>query len=135
MPVKVSDVMTRRIIFGDLCSTAQEIADQMGKNGISSVVILNKNRIEGIITEHDIVKKVVASGFDPKSVKADQIMSKPVLTIRPDADIEAAARIMRDKRIKRLIAVQSGRAEGIITSYDIVSAEPVIRLQLEKDRP
>lgn len=132
MAIKVSDAMTRRIVFSDPASSAQDVANLMSSSGISSVIVSRGGVIAGIVTEKDIVIKVVSRLRDPKDVKAEELMSKPVATIDSEADLEDAARIMRDRRIKKLIAVKDGKAEGIITSYDIMAAEPVLRLLLEK---
>ncbi|MBD3389238.1 MAG: CBS domain-containing protein [Candidatus Altiarchaeales archaeon] len=132
MGIKVSDVMTRRIIFGSAESTAQQLATQMRENFISSVVILDEGRILGIVTQHDLVEKVVSASLDPKKVRAPELMSAPVHTIHAESEIEAAARLMRDKRIKKLVAVDKGKTVGIVTSYDLLVAEPVIRLLAEK---
>jgi CBS domain-containing protein len=132
MSVKVCDVMTRAIIYGSVESTVTELAALMREGAISSVVIRDETRIVGIVTQLDIVSKVIAVGADPRQVKASEIMSAPVATIDSDADIEEAARIMRDRRIKKLVAVKDGRVEGIVTSFDLVVAEPVIRLLVEK---
>jgi len=132
MAIKVSDAMTRRIIFADPGATARELAAKITECGISSVVILDGGKIAGIVTEHDLSKNVVAADKSPSRVKASEIMSKPVITIDADAEIEEAARLMRDNKIKKLLAVKDGTVQGIISSFDIVAAEPVIRLLLEK---
>ena len=60
-------------------------------------------------------------------------MSKPVITVEAAAEIDEAARLMRDRRIKKLVVVSRDGAVGIISSYDIVVAEPVVRLYAQGD--
>jgi len=132
MPIKVCDVMTRSIVYGRADSTARELAELIRDRFISSVVIMDGGRVVGIVTQRDLISKAMAVGLDPGKVKASDLMSKPVATIDSEAELEEAARIMRDKRIKKLVAVRDGRVEGIVTSFDVVVAEPVIRLLVEK---
>ena len=133
MGIRVEDAMTRSIITCEKDLTARDISQKMGMHSISSVIVLDKGGIIGIVTEHDIVSKVIASGEDPTAVRAQDIMSKPVVTVDSGAQIEEAARLMRDRRIKKLVAVANGGAVGIISSYDLVVAEPVVRLYAEKE--
>lgn len=99
---------------------------------ISSVVIVKGGKTVGIVTEHDLAERVTALGLNPKTTPASLIMSSPVVIIDVEAGIDEAARLMRDKRIKKLIAVKDGKTEGIVTSYDLIVAQPVIRLLGEK---
>ena len=130
MDVRVSDVMTRRVVFAEAELTARELALRMRENSISSIVVLDGSSIRGIVTQDDLVTKVTAEGLDPREVNASDIMSTPVITVDSEANLEEAARIMRDKRIKKLFAVSRGKAVGILTSFDLVSAEPVLKLKL-----
>jgi CBS domain-containing protein len=132
MKIRVSDVMTRSIILVHAHATAKEMATLIRDNNISSLIVLQDNRMLGIVTEHDLAGKVMAAGLDPAQTNATGIMSAPVVTIDSEAEIEEAARLMRDHRIKKLVAVKNGKAEGIITSFDMIVAEPVIELFAEK---
>ena len=133
MGIKVEDAMTRSLITCEKDMTVRDISKKMGEYSISSVIVENRGGIIGIVTEHDIVSKVIASGGDPVAVRAQDIMSKPVVTVDSGAEIEEAARLMRDRRIKKLVVVANGGAVGIISSYDLVVAEPVVRLYAEKE--
>jgi len=130
--IKVADVMTRRLVIADLNASVHDLACKMRKNRVSSVVILDSDRIAGIVTEHDLAEKVLAASLDPAKTRAGDVMSAPVETISTEADIDEAARIMRDRRIKKLVAIKDDSVAGIITSFDIVVAEPIIRLLAEK---
>jgi CBS domain-containing protein len=132
MGIKVSDVMTRTVVFAPKEATVRDISSLMRDRGISSVVISDEGQTAGIVTEHDIVSKVVSTGIDPLKTLAADVMSHPVMTVDFESDLEEAARIMRDRRIKRLVAVGEGRVQGIITSFDILVAEPIIRLIAER---
>jgi len=130
--MKVEDVMTRNIISCSTHHTAYEVAKLMKDNRISSIVVCGGGNHLGIITEHDIIERVVSVGLNPKNISAGQIMSHPLATIDCRAEIEEAARIMRDRKIKKLIVVESARIVGIVTSFDMIVAEPVIRLLAQR---
>lgn len=132
MALKITDAMTRRIVYCTPTSTVRDIAALMREKNISCVIVLENNTTCGIVTQHDLVSRVMAAGLDPKRTVASEVMSKPVVTVSSSADLTDAARIMRDKRIKKLIAVKDGVAEGIITSFDIIVAAPAMRFLLER---
>jgi signal-transduction protein with cAMP-binding, CBS, and nucleotidyltransferase domain len=94
---------------------------------VSTILIRSSEKISGIITEHDIVEKVVVKRQDPEVLKASEIMSKPVYTVNESMDLVEASRIMRDKKVKSLLCAKAGKVSGIITASDIVAASPVIR--------
>lgn len=130
--IRVADVMTRRLVAAPLDANVRDIACRMREARVSSVVILDADRIAGIVTEHDLSEKVIAAGLDPAETKAGDVMSAPVETISTEADIDEAARAMRDRRIKKLVATKDGRVAGIVSSFDIVVAEPIIRIMAER---
>lgn len=85
----------------------------------------------GIVTHKDIVSKVVQPRIPPDALKAIEVMSTPVVTINEDASIEEAARLMSRKRIKKLPVVSGDKLVGIITSTDLVRAEPKLTTLIE----
>lgn len=120
----VRDVMTRGVKTIRPDDTVLEAVSKMNKFHIGSVVVTNNGRPIGIITERDILVKVVEPCMDPASVRARDVMSKPVITIEPNAAVEEAARIMARARIKKLPVVEGNKLLGIITTTDIVRANP-----------
>ena len=86
----------------DTGSTVQKIAEIMKTNHVTSVVIVENDEPKGIITERDIVQRVVAPARDPKKLKASEIMTKPVIAVIEDTAVDEAIMIMRDNRIRRL---------------------------------
>lgn len=82
-------------------------------------LILKQGRPVGIITERDITWKVAGDGLDPKGVKVGEIMSKPLITVDPDADLVEAARLMCKHKIRRLAVAKNGILYGIVTAIDI----------------
>lgn len=101
-------------------STVKELADQMNEHDRGAIIIADSaNHPIGIITERDIVRRVVSAGKDPNRVTASDIMSKPVITVDPEMSIYNAALTMTKYRIRRLPVVRDTMLYGIITAADM----------------
>ena len=83
------------------------------------LIVLNKGRPSGIVTENDFVKKVMAQQLDPQKLNVGDIMSTPLVTIDPDENLLKASEIMKQRKIRRLPVVKDGIVYGIITANDI----------------
>lgn len=119
----VRDIMSSPVITGDENETIKKIATKMRKHNIGSVVIVNdKNKPMGMITQGDIVRRIAT--FKNKSLyssKVKEAMSRPVVTIESQTKIEEAARLMVGKKIKRLCVVNKDKKlVGIISDNDIM---------------
>jgi CBS domain-containing protein len=97
---------------------------KMNKFGIGSVIVISSGRPVGIITETNIMRRVVESRMDPATVWAKDIMTSPLVTIDQTAAVEEAAKIMVDKNISRLPVTNGNKLVGLISSTDIVKANP-----------
>ena len=97
----------------------------MDMKDLGAVIVQNKaGKSIGIITERDIVKRVVAKNLKPDTVKAKEIMTTPLVTIEPEATISDAARRMTRLDIRRLGVIYKGNLVGIISSKDILGVMP-----------
>ncbi len=96
-----------------------EAAKLMEQKLIGSILAEENNEVIGIMTERDILKKVVAKGKNPDEVKVKNIMNHPVLTIDANQDIVEASRIMDRKRIRRLIVTENDKIIGKVTANSI----------------
>ncbi len=103
--------------------TIKEASEMMAKLGLGSIVITERDKIVGMITERDILKKIVAAGEDPLKMKTGDIMTRDVLTVEEDKTIEDVIKIMESKRIKRVPVTKNGKLSGIITSTNVISTE------------
>jgi len=125
--VKVGDVMVREVKTLPIDANVVTAAKFMREYDIGSILITKEGRLKGILTETDIVRKVVAQGIDPSRVEVGDVMSTPLITIGPDASLKEAAEMMRDRHIKKLPVVnEHRRLLGIITQSDIVKNYPSI---------
>jgi CBS domain-containing protein len=114
--------MSRGVVTvdGDSDPSALEVAGAMVKNRVGSVVVLKGERPAGIITERDILKKVVATNRKAEEVRAKTIMSSPLVTVKAYDSVETAASLMTKNRIKRLPVLEAdGSLAGILSVTDI----------------
>ncbi|HJS82200.1 MAG TPA: CBS domain-containing protein [Nitrososphaera sp.] len=120
----VSEIMSAKKIVAlnaDSNPTVLDATKRMLRSKVGSVVMVNKNnRPVGIVTERDVLRKVSTSRRMLKEVKAKEIMSHPVITVKPYDSVETAAAVMAKMKIKRLVVVeQDGSMEGVISLTDI----------------
>jgi CBS domain-containing protein len=132
MELRVGDAMTRGVIYATPADNIQRIAEIMKKNDIDSVIVMDKSRGVGIVTDTDIIVKVVALGKDPKTTSVSSVMTTPLITITPDKDVDLAARMMRDKNIKRLVVMQNAKIVGIISEFDLIKIEPALHILIKE---
>lgn len=125
MPFKVSDIMTRSIVTIEIGKSVREAVDIMNKKEIGCLVVTKEGDPVGIVTERDILKKIVVEGRDPEKTRIEEIMSHPLITGSPNMTLEEAAKLLVLRRIKKLPILEKGKLVGIITLFDIVRWEPL----------
>ena len=128
----VRDAMNRKVIAIKPTATAREAAQIMTKYRIGSLLVMEDEKLLGIVTELDILWKIVAKNRDPETTLVNEIMTKEVITIKPDQTLEEAAQIMVEKRIKKLPVVENDKVVGIITATDLISIQPKLIEALAK---
>ena len=118
--MKVYEAMTKKPVTVQPNSSVQDAAKIMSEKKIGSIIILGNGALSGILTERDLVRKVLARGKDPKSVKVNEIMSKPVVRIDEDSDLLDASELMKKKNIRRLVVVdKTKKLVGILSTNDM----------------
>ena len=120
----VRDVMSKNVKTVRPNSTINEVVRKMNKFEIGSIVVADGEKPVGIITERDILRRVLEVTVASEAMKAKEIMTSPVLTIGSEATTEEAATLMNLKRIKKIPVLEDGKLIGIVTSTDIVRNEP-----------
>ncbi len=128
--MKVKDIMTTDVKTVTPKSTIQQAAKIMASCSIGCLIVVDSKRLVGIITERDIMREVVAKNKTPSKTKVQEAMTGEVVVIEPDAEIEDAANAMTEKKIKRLPVVYNNSLIGIVSSVDIVAAEPRMMEQI-----
>jgi CBS domain-containing protein len=122
--ILVRDIMTRNVKTVRTDDTVLNAVQKMNKFNIGSVIVMSNNRPVGIITETNIMRRIVEPRMDAGTVWAKDIMSSPLTIIEPNATVEEAAKVMVDKHIKKIPIVEGGKLLGILSTSDIVRASP-----------
>jgi CBS domain-containing protein len=121
----VKDVMSSPVVTANETETTNNIAITMAKESLGAVIITNKEEKPiGIITERDLVVRVIAKNNKPDQVKAKEIMTAPLITIEPDVIINDAARKMNRLNIRRLGVVYKDNMIGIVSDKDLLGVMP-----------
>ncbi len=116
----VRHFMTKTVMAVELNTNAKDCAKAMAKKGVSCAVITQRGNAVGIVTERDLVSKVLAESIDARNVLVRDIMSTPLITVAPDTPLTGAAELMARYRIRRLVVVgEDGNLVGVVTTGDI----------------
>jgi CBS domain-containing protein len=130
----VKDVMSSPVITTGEEDPTNHVAALMEKNDLGCVIVSNKDsKPIGIITERDLVIRVLAKNLKPGVVTAKEIMTAPLITIEPEATISDAARRMSRLDVRRLGVIYKGELVGIISSKDILNVMPEL-IEIIKER-
>jgi CBS domain-containing protein len=124
--VPVVEIMTRTPITTTGDATVAAAAKVMREQDIGSLVVLDADRPTGIVTERDIVTKVAAADQKPSVVRVKDIMTSPLVAVPPHEEVVEAAKLMSQRKIRRLAVVQDGKLVGIVTENDILRIWPTL---------
>lgn len=108
----------------DINSDIPAIAKEMVNRDAGSVIITEDGKAVGIITERDFVKSIITEDRRPSEVNASEILSTPLLTVKPETSIDEASRIMLKANVKRLPVLKNGTIVGVISNTDILMVTP-----------
>lgn len=121
----VKDIMSSPVVTTDEEAPSNKIAKLMADNKFGCTIVANKDgKPLGIITERDLVIRVLAKNLKPESIKAKDVMTSPLATIDPEATISDAARRMSRLDVRRLGVIYKGDLIGLISSKDILGVMP-----------
>ena len=109
--------MTKRALTIELAGTVFEAAQLMSRKGVGDLIVVDNEMPVGIVTERDFVRRIVAKGL-PYDTKISDVMTKPLITISPDASIKEAARKMVKSGIRRLPVLEDHKLVGILVVSD-----------------
>jgi len=133
MILKIENVMVSDVITVEAEATVRQAVDLMNKHEIGCLIVVDEEeKPVGILTERDLLRRVLASRKDPVRTKVSQVMSKPLITVTPHMDLEEAVRLMFKKKIKKLPVVEDGQLVGLVTLTDMVRVQPQIIEILKK---
>ena len=115
----VKDVMTQNPTSCDPATTVVDAAKVMASEDVGPVPVVKDGRLVGIVTDRDIVLRVVAEGRDPSSTTVGEIASSDLETVSPDDDLDTALRKMASSKVRRLPVVEGDQLVGIVAQADV----------------
>ena len=129
--VTVKEIMSKPAHTIDVNKTAKEAATLMGKTRRGFLVVTKNGKPIGVVSDSDLIKKVVAKGLVSHKVKIRNVMNSPLVTIQAEEDITAAVRRMKNNNVHRLPVMESGKLTGVISLTDIARTSPEMLNLLE----
>jgi len=131
----VKEVMTHEIIAIPPDETIESAAVTMTHCGISSLIIRGERSVLGILTERDVLTRVVARGEDPRIVKVGDVMTSQLISVNPDASVDEASELMLKNRIKKLPIIDNNKPDrvlGIISLTDVALVKPQLMKEFKR---
>lgn len=120
--ILVKDVMSKDVITIDLNESIKTSAEIMAKNNIGCLVVTKENKPYGMITERDLMKKVIAVNKDYGRLKVEDIMHVPLTMITQEISIIKATELIHNKGFRRLPILKDEKLVGIVTETDLTRA-------------
>ena len=118
--MRVEDVMSTDVEFVDASATAREAAELMGELEVGALPVGSIDAVEGIVTDRDILYRLVARGLDPSTVPVREIASRPVIFCRTSDTLQTAMDLMAANHIRRMpVRTEAGGGAGWITLADL----------------
>ena len=122
--VLVKDLMSTNVNVFENESTADKVVQAMSNCDVDYVIVVQSRKPTGIITERDVIVRMVTQGLDPKVVIARAIYTNPLVTIEETATAEEAASLMEEWKIKHLPVTRDGKIAGMLKYLDIAFNVP-----------
>ena len=117
--MKVEEIMIKNVVTVHADTPVEEAVKIMNTHEIGCLVVVDNGKPIGIITERDLLKRILEQNRPPKTVKIAEIMSTPVIYGNPQLELEEAARLMFRKNVKKLPIMKDGELVGLITLTDL----------------
>jgi CBS domain-containing protein len=115
----VKDVMTTGVVYLPSETPIAEVARTMREQDIGDVVVADGPSLAGMVTDRDIVVRAVAERFDPASTTIGEIVTRDLVTVRPDDSLHSAALLMRDHAVRRVLVCDDQGLVGIVSIGDL----------------
>jgi len=120
--ITVGQIVRRKAVVVSPDDTVHRVAQVLSKNKVGSAVVVSGDEIVGVITDRDILDKVVAKGRNPRKTKVRDVMTANPVTIEDDYTISDAIDKMMDKGVRRLLVTRLGKPIGFVTAADLLTA-------------
>lgn len=132
MSLKVQDVMVEDVVTIEASESVKKAVIIMNKEEIGCLIVTKRGRAVGIVTERDMLNRILAQGRNPEETPVSQIMSAPLVVTDPSTNLEEAARLMFKMKVKKLPVVSDDKLVGLVTLTDIARFQPQIIKMLQK---
>jgi CBS domain-containing protein len=119
MGTSIKEVMTRDVRACEPNATVADAAKLMAQEDVGPVPIVEDGRLVGIVTDRDIVVRVVAEGRDPNATTVKEIASTDLVTVSPGDDLDEALKLLAERQVRRLPVVEGDRLVGIVAQADV----------------
>jgi CBS domain-containing protein len=120
MSLSVKEVMTKNVITIESSAPVKKAAELMDKHDIGCLIVVEEGKPIGIVTERDMLKRVLLQFRDPRITRVSDIMSTPLMVSTPKTDLREAVRLMNERRIKKLVVVEGDVLIGLLSITDVV---------------
>lgn len=117
--IQVSEIMSRNVLTIDLSETVINAAKIMAEKKRGGLVVVDKHKPVGVITESDLVRKVISKNLDSNQMKVSDLLDRELISISPNVTLYDAANLMVKNKIRRLPVIQDGKLIGIVTILDL----------------
>jgi len=124
--VEIRDVMVDKVITIAKDATLEEAVKLMNEYEIGCLIVMENKKPVGIMTERDLLKRVLSKSKQLGKKKVTEVMSENLVSVSPQIEIEEAARLMYEKKIKKLPVIEKGKLLGLVTLTDILRIHPQI---------
>lgn len=114
----IGSLMKTNMVTVAPTSTVEDAARSMAQNGVGAVLVVEGHTLKGILSERDVVSRVVAEGRSCKDTTVGDVATSEVVIVEEDVHVRDCAVILRDKSIRHLPVVRDGRPVGILSSRD-----------------
>ncbi len=117
----VREIMTRDVVNMQVDTTLDQAARTMREQDIGNVVVAEDEHLVGLVTDRDIVVRAVAEGMDPTTTTLGAVASRDIIAVQPDDTAQAAALLMREQAIRRVLVVDEQGLCGIVSIGDLAT--------------
>jgi len=124
MSIKVDDVMVEDVVTVEAEASVKRAVEIMNKHEIGCLIVVKRGKAVGIVTERDMLRRVLVGARDPRKTKVREIMSAPLVVGNSQMEIEDAVKLMFEMKVKKLPIVDKGKLVGLVTLTDLARYQP-----------
>jgi len=129
--MKIERLMVKSVITLPVDASAYDAVKLLNKNKIGCLVVVYNREIVGILTERDLLERVLGKCRNPKETGISEIMTKHVIVGKPDMELSEVTRLMFENKVKKLPIIDGNRLVGIVTLTDIARATSIDKKTIE----